>query len=81
MIGQFVCFRIVGIDTLGPGLHPFPLSPACSAIHSSILPRLYWPVAVDGVIVAGLPVCFNSRSRSSTVTPLVIQSSAGAPFR
>ncbi len=41
----------------------------------------YCAVAIDGVMVALAPVDFSSRSRSRTDTPLVIQSSAGAPFR
>jgi hypothetical protein len=81
MIGQFVGLRILGINEPGARFHAFELRPACSSVHPYILCCTYLPVAVDGVIVAGLPVDFNSRSRSNTDTPLVIHSSAGAPFK
>ena len=58
-----------------------PIKDSVSVARQECLRNIYCPVAVEGAIVAGLPVDFNSRSRSSTDTPLVIQASAGAPFR
>jgi len=69
-------------------LAPAPGQSVLDLFGSAPLEAAYCPPplvcgdATDGVVIpVGPPASFNCRSRSSTVTPLVIQASAGAPFK